>query len=379
MAGPLDRDPLAIDWPRALLAALTFTLIVAILLAASTSTAAFGAYNPAWDGASDLRAQADAVGADSEIVLNTSTYGEVEESQTVALVLSPDRPYTPGEADRLRRFLRRGGTLVVAEDFGPHGNALLRDLGADARFDGVLVRDERHNYRTPAMPVARNVSDHPLSMDVNALTLNHGSTLEPGNATVVVRTSEFAYSDVNRNDQLDETETLASSPVVAVEPIGQGRVISVSDPSLFINAMLDRSGNRQFVRNVFGTGEQVLLDYSHAERLPPLALVVVVVRQTPVLQVLLGLLGLAIVGAWSRGSLGRLGLRMRETIRPRLRDSTSVHLGDWLLPDTPEETGVDQASLVAYLRHQHPEWDEERVRRVTKGVITGRAERRDDE
>lgn len=292
--------PTTLGYPRALLVTLALAVVATLVVAAGTSTAAFGAYNPRWDGAADLRATADAAGTDSEVVLNTSRYGEVQPRDTVAIVLSPDERYGPTEAARLRRFVRTGGTLVVAEDFGPHANPLLAAVGADARFEGSLLRDERYNFRSPSMPVARNVSDHSLLTGVNALTLNHGTVVEPNGATVLANSSGFGYLDTGRNGQLDDDESLSSYPVATVEPVGEGRVVAVSDPSLFINVMLDRPGNRQFVRNLFAAHDLAVLDYSHAGRLPVLAVALLVVRRTPTLQVALGLAGLAAVGAWGR-------------------------------------------------------------------------------
>ena len=52
----------------------------------------------------------------------------------------------------------------------------------------------------------------------------------------------------------------------------------MSDPSIAINAMLEREGNRAFVRSLFGGHESVILDYSHATGFPPLALAVLLLR-----------------------------------------------------------------------------------------------------
>lgn len=48
-----------VDLPRALLVGLVGLVAVTGLLAGLFSTAAFGAYNPNWDGTTDLRALAD--------------------------------------------------------------------------------------------------------------------------------------------------------------------------------------------------------------------------------------------------------------------------------------------------------------------------------
>ncbi|WP_255150047.1 DUF4350 domain-containing protein [Halorarius halobius] len=346
--GP-DWTPFDLSYPTVLLVALCLAIGLAVVVAASTSSASFGAYNAEWNGASELEAQATAVGSDADIVRNTTAYTESEPDETVALVLSPDRPYTPAETARIRRFVRDGGTLVVAEDYGDGGNRLLDAVGARARVDGRSVRDERYNYRSPELPVARNVSEHPLTEGVDRLTLNHGTVLNASNATVLVRTSEYAYLDANDNDAIDETESLESRPVAAVESVGEGRVVTVSDPSLFINAMLERSGNQQFTRNLFERGDRVLLDYSHTAGVPPLALALLVIREQALLQVALGLGGVAAVLAWSGGLIGGLAKRLRRD-RP----------GDGVQATTDD--------LTAYLKRQYPHWEEERLERVVESV-----------
>lgn len=331
-----------------ILVALAVVVGVGVLVAAATSSAAFGAYNPQWDGASDLRAQADAVGVESEIVRNTSTYEASPSTRTVAVILSPDRPYTARELARIRRFVRTGGTLVVAEDFGDGGDRVLRAVGATARFDGALLRDERYNSQSPAFPVATNVSANAsLMAGVPRLTLNHGTALHAGNATVLAWSSGYAYLDRDGDATIDDDEQLTQRPVAAVEQVGAGQVIAVSDPSLFINAMVDRPGNRRFIRNVFATGDRVLLDYSHTASIPPLALALLIVRESVLLQAVLGALLVGAVAAWGRGLFTQAFDRVR---------------------DTPEVTPVRATpeAIATYLRRRHPDWEPDRIERVVE-------------
>ena len=285
--------------PQVLLAGLVVAVVLAMVFAASTSTSAFSAYNTGWDGASGVQSQAAAVGADSEVVVNTTAYASANPNQTVAVVLSPVSSYGPTERERIWRFVRQGGTLVVADQYGQQGNDLLTAVGANAQFDGRQLRDERNHYRSPALPVASNATATAVSTRGTTLTLNYGTAIRPNNATVAVTSSEFSYLDKGANERYDG-ETLDSYPVVTTERVGQGRVVAVSDPSIFINSMLDRPGNRAFVRNLFRPHETVLLDYSHRERPPPLAAAGMLVRQTPALQAGIGLLGLLAVLGWFR-------------------------------------------------------------------------------
>jgi hypothetical protein len=129
--------------------------------------------------------------------------------------------------------------------------------------------------------------------------------------------------------------------------------------------MLERPGNRQFVRNLAadapatsnstgnGTvattgvtgdegpaldgvvtatptptptstaGERVLLDYSHAGGQPPLAVALLILRDVPLLQALLGGAGIGAVLAWAG----------RDALRARARELRSTPL-----PDSEEST-----------------------------------------
>lgn len=380
-----DRSPSVVgssgfdlDYPRLLLVGLSLAVLVGLVVAGTTSAAAFGVFNPGWEGVSELRGLAGEAGAEHEVVANTSRYAAADPGTTVAVVISPDRAYTDREAARVRAFVREGGTLVVAEDFGRDAGPLLDAVGVETRFDGALLRDERSEWRSSAMPVATGVTNRsatPYTEGVSALTLNYGTTLEPGpNATVLVRSSPFSYLDTDGNGSIGGGESLGARPVVAVEPVGEGRVVTVSDASLFLNAMLEREGNRRFALNLFASGERVLLDYSHST-VPPLSAALLVVRSSPLLGFGLAAAVLSLVGAWGVGWTDRL--------RPML-DSLAARFpwggrGGADRPPSPRAGAVEVDALVAYLRRRHPDWDEDRVRRVAQGVLPGRAERGEDE
>ncbi|WP_458210523.1 DUF4350 domain-containing protein [Haladaptatus sp. NG-SE-30] len=352
------RDaPFGRSYPQLVLAGLTCLAILGLIVAASTSATSFGAYNAAWDGATGLRTVASDAGASPEIIHNTSAYTKANPNETVAVILSPDRPYQQTEQQHLRQFVQRGGTLVVAEDYGEHSNALLASIGATARIDGRPLRDERHHYRSPAMPIARNASNHTLVTNVSALTLNHGSAVTPGNATTLVRASEYAYLDTNRNEALDENETLASSPVATIERVGEGRVIVVSDPSMMINVMLDQPGNHAFVTHVFAQQEHVLLDYSHTAQLPPLALAVLILRDSAFLQTGVGLLGVLAVFVWFQ----------RPDVVSQLRSTVTRSSA----VDSPT---MDDEAMISYLNRHHPDWESDRLQRVVQSLHDRRNE-----
>ncbi|WP_247009729.1 DUF4350 domain-containing protein [Halorientalis litorea] len=346
---------------RGLAYAFALVLAVTLVYAASTSGAAFSAYNAGWDGGSELRSQADALDRDLTVARDTQAYDAVPASGTVAFVLAPSGNYTGDDVAAIRSFVGAGGTLLVADDASSPtaGNRLLAALGVSPRFENATLRDERYNYRSPAMPVAREVADRPLTDGMDELTLNYGTAVRPANASVLVSSSGYAYLDRNGNGSVDSNETLGEYPVAVSETLGDGRVVAVSDPSVFINTMLERPGNERFLRNLVAGHQRVVIDTSHAETLPPLVAGLLTLRTSPLLQVTVGGVALLLLVAWGRSPAGWVS-RLRANL-----------LEDEGVPDgtLAEASATD---LAAHLRDRHPDWDEERVQRVVEAAMVER-------
>lgn len=341
-------------YPRLLLGALLVVVVITGVIGLSTSSTAFGSHNPSWDGTSEIRTLARDTGATASVSQSTSEYTEVPAGDTTAFILSPTESYSAADVERLEAFLADGGTVVVAADFDQQTNDLLERLNVSARVDGRLVRDERQYYRGPSLPVASNVAESPATVNVSRLTLNHASVVQPGaESEILVNTSGFAYLDTNRNGELDDAESLREHPVVVQEPAGEGRVVVVSDPSLFINAMLDAPDNRQFARNLVAGSDTVVFDYSHRTGIPWAVAIVLTIADTPWLQFLVvaALTGVAAV-AWARTELG-------------VPTSVARLLGG---DAAPAAAPVSREDVVDHVVAQHPEWDAERVERVTRGI-----------
>lgn len=331
--------------PKLLAVGLALTLLVTGVWAASTSAGAFDTYNRGWEGTSDFRAEAESVGMSPFVATDVTEYADVTPSETVAFVLSPDGRYTDTEAVRLREFVRAGGTLVVAEDFGIHSNPLLERVGASARVDGGPVRDERNYYGAPDIPVAPGVATSNLTEGVDRLTLNHGTVLNPGGARVLVETSPFAYVDEDGDAALDDDESVRRYPVVTAEEVGDGRVVVVSDPSLFINTMLDREGNRAFTRALLAGHETALFDFSHDGPMPPLVRATLTLQRNPLALVATGF---ALVGA----------ILLVSARLPSLRSDSA--------DDIPR---ASRERLRRGLQRRHPDWDPERIDGLIAGTI----------
>ncbi|WP_435186452.1 DUF4350 domain-containing protein [Halobellus sp. EA9] len=341
------------SYPQLLLYALAVVLGVTIMVSAGTSTAAFGAYNPAWDGTSEVRKTATTLGADPVVVQNTTRYQEVPPESSVAVVFSPTESYTDREAARLREFVRAGGTLLIADDFREHSNPLLAEIGANARIDPVPLRDERRAGPSPAFPRATAVANHTYTQNASAIMLNHGGTVRPSGATVLFASSEFSYRDLNRDETLNSDEQLSRHPVVTVESVGDGDVIVASDASLFLNAMVERADNGAFLRSVVAPHDAVLVDVSHTVGVPPLVAFQLLLQRSGWIAFLVG----------TASVIGVVGLPYVPLLVRRLRTRREAEMSD--VPRTADE-------IAAGIRERHPEWDADRIERVTDSLMRRR-------
>lgn len=362
---------------------LAVVVAVALVLAASTSTVAFSPYNGNWEGVSGLQRVAANAGAETDVSLETAAYERTVPGNTVAVVVSPDRRYSTAEAATVEQFVRSGGTLLVAEDFGPHSNALLSAIGASSRLDGRLLVDERSYYRSPTMPVASPEPDAASDVlaGVDSFTINHGTAIEPNGARILVESSEFATLRTESGTIV--STTVGPYPLVTIESLGEGSVVVVADSSALINVMLDRPGNAALMENLFAPYDHVLLDNSHRENVPPVERALEALETSPLLGVVVVLFTIVGTGlATARLTRGR----SESSIRPRsaqssvdaavpfrtLRRLSSVgglrRSGGGDPGRTEGETAVDEAALVSYLRSRHPEWDPSRAERVARAI-----------
>jgi hypothetical protein len=341
---------------RLLAAALAVAVGVSLFSAVATSSASFSAHNGAWDGGSRLDAELRAVGVDPVVLTESAEYDALAPGDTVAVVLSPDSAYADPDAARVAAFVRAGGTLVVADDVGPHANDLLAAVGATARLDGRLLRDDQYHYRSPEFPVVTvNASVLP---GAEAATLNRGTAVAPGGAAVAATTSRYAYLDANLNGELDDGESLGPYAVATVERVGGGRVVVLGDPSVFINAMLDRPGNRALLSAVVGDARTAAVDVSHRTGTPPLVTALRLVRESPPLGAALGVAAVLAVAA-AAGLFAPLARRLSPAGRRRGATGRATRRAG---------TDVDVAAVAARLGDRNPDWDAARARRVATAL-----------
>ena len=130
---------------------------------------------------------------------------------------------------QLASFIRGGGRVALAEDFGPGAgflNVYRIGVSGPLRSDAPALRSN------PSLPLARPRVRHPLTDGIAALATNHPRTL--------------THASLDPLFSLDEEK----NAVVLAGAVGDGRLVAIGDPSILINNMLLVKDNTRFAANL---------------------------------------------------------------------------------------------------------------------------------
>ncbi len=187
-----------------------------------------GDYDPeshAWNGMATLRE----VFAEeqSELLAPSSLSLEELSPQDSLLIVYPRQPLPVAS---LAAFMRDGGRIALADDFG-RGDELLDVYRIQVREPSTGGAAQLRGNRS--LPIAVPRAPHVLAEGVGALATNHPrvfrhEALEP----------LFAFDGESADALL-----LAGA-------VGEGRLVALADPSVLINNMLRLRDNRQFASNL---------------------------------------------------------------------------------------------------------------------------------
>ncbi len=343
-----------------------------------SSSADFSIFNTGWNGTSELAVSTFRAGKFSPSFELRSTGGDVEfirigledmeldPALDAVAVIGPTESYSAAEGAIIGDFVRAGGNLLVADDFGS-ANSLLESMGAGCRISAKLIIDLSFE-KSPEFPVCFDVVPDALTTNVTSLQLNYASSIIMGGASEpIVRTSFASWSDTDGDRMQDFGEPTGPFVVLAKEYLGQGEIILLSDPSVLINGMRDHLDNEVLSSNLVSVVSEgrsgLYFDESHRDYFDPITI------STELTGTISGNVKAAIFAtafflalwiatdfvdralSWARNGVTDTA---RFIVRKVLRRS------DGLL----EHDGLTVDELVAELKELHPDWREGLVRFV---------------
>lgn len=218
-------DPRRVTWYARRVRFVAFTALAFASLCASSARADadFEVSSEAWNGASTFLSAARSVAT-----VETATDLDLDRltEEDALFLLGPE---TRLPEDDLVEFVRRGGRLVVADDFGSGVSIFARfgiRVSEPGSTDAPRVRGQ------DALLVARPYYAHPITEGVGVVVTNRPLLLEHNRLVPLIA--------------LDD----GGPGIVLTGVVGRGRVVAIGDPSIFLNAMMELSGNRRLAENV---------------------------------------------------------------------------------------------------------------------------------
>ena len=180
------------------------------------------------------------------------------------LILIPYENYSAYELDIISDFILKGGMVFILDDYG-YGNQVLEFLDAPIRINksGVLV-DPLFKYRGKMLPKIKDLYGELSLFNISVIVLNHATKIDilRDGVTILAESSSFSYFDMNFNGRYDDEDPIGPFPVMVKFQYGKGVVYVLSDPSVFINSMLDLEDNKKLIVSLSGD-RKVIIDQTH--------------------------------------------------------------------------------------------------------------------
>jgi len=224
------------------------------------STSDFTATNPFWNGLGDF--------LDNESIIPMTSWESLPKSSSdTAILIIPYREPSQTYLAALRRHFDNGGTIILADDYG-YGNMILKSLDLPHRFSESQLVDPLVNAGNKMFPLVTHIDPSPLTKGVSVLALNYGSAIltnKNSGLITLASSSPFSFLDSDTDGFRDPIEPQNLHPVVAYGESNPGHLVLISDPSIFINGMIEIHDNSQFISNLitaFSVNNSLFLDTS---------------------------------------------------------------------------------------------------------------------
>ena len=264
--------------------ALTMLSMVSPVL---SSSADFSIFNTGWNGTSGLAVstyeagkfspsfELRSTGGDAEFIRYGLDEIELDPLSDALAIIGPTKVFSESEGALVGDFVRAGGNLILADDFGT-ANTLLEGVGAGSRFSGKLVIDLSFG-KSPEFPICYDFVPDALTANVTSLQLNYATSITVGGSSeTLARTSIASWSDTDGDRTQDMGEPSGPFSVLVRENLGAGEIVLFSDPSVLINGMRDYLDNEILASNLVSVVSDdrsgLYFDESHRDYFDPVTI-----------------------------------------------------------------------------------------------------------
>ncbi len=352
-------------------------VILSIMVPVVSSDADFSLYNTGWNGCSKFGTDiyntgsfvptVDISGSSQKSIQHETLDkldGKITPKDSCIIIIGPKTDFNDdkdeNEVGFLHDFLRGGGIVLLADDFGS-GNDLLERLNTTTRISRTPMYDLAFENNVN-FAVTTEMTNHPITKDVSMLILNIPYTITPSrSAEPVFNSSSTSWLDAIDNKEKDEEESIGPFPLMTSEKYGRGELIVLSEPSLLINNMNDptRADNAIFVQNLIDYLTEgrnaTIIDEAHRDINDPVSFTnqFVSLMDDPYKKIGV-LITISVIFIILNTSYPKRSLEGVRRIIERL------------LAERPEKK--DRRSPLEITMEKHPDWDRRVLERIVKDI-----------
>jgi hypothetical protein len=234
-------------------------------------------YSDTWGDLSDCRNDLENINYSVSSIISTPTvltkFNEDEFNKKIYMGIGIERSFTTEDSDAIWSFVRKGGNVVLADDFG-YGNSFwnsnLNEGYGKAEFRKKQLFDPNYIKNTTFVTIYARLPW--INSEWYQLLLNAPTALKRSSGSaemaILAESSEDSWLDENDNRIRDPGELKGEYPIIMYfQPgSGAGKVFIISDPGLFINENWDQMDNSKFVLHLINyllpNGGEVIFDES---------------------------------------------------------------------------------------------------------------------
>ncbi|MHB8567866.1 MAG: DUF4350 domain-containing protein [Nitrososphaerales archaeon] len=231
-------------------------VIFVLLLSLAPDAVPYSGNNYGWNGMQQ-------VDTTFHVTPITSLSSAVPGPRSVLLIVAPTAEFSLADALSALNFAKGGGTIVITDSSG-YSNSLLANMSAHVFIAQNVVEDPLYNWKSPRLPIALIYSNVSVFAHVNALAFDDPSSLIVTSSAVIVGTSSPYSSAYSISSSGAPGKLLRSGPlpIVAMESIGQGRLIVIGGSAFFTDSVWENADNQVFASNLL-SNSTVYIDTSH--------------------------------------------------------------------------------------------------------------------
>lgn len=175
---------------------------------------------------------------------------EVLKDLDAYVIAGPASPFITPEAIALQSFVHNGGSLLVLLHISSPVARLTETFGII--LSNFVVSEKENTIEGKSQDFfVTDFAPSPVTKGLKKIAVfGTWGLMTERNATVVARTSNKAWADLNRNRTKEKDEPTQSFGIIAVKKFGAGRVVVVADDAPFANSFINIGDNTRLAKNI---------------------------------------------------------------------------------------------------------------------------------